>query len=112
MKADAQLQSDVVEALKRKPTVTASEVGVAVSSGAVRLGVVRTNAEKYAAEMAALRVPGVRAVSQEIRVKLAEEDGGSDGAIAEEVARAASIPGRRPRRCPGQRGGWLGDAPG
>jgi osmotically-inducible protein OsmY len=88
MKADEELQTAVVEALKRAPEVTASEVGVAVTGGAVRLsGGVHTCSEKYAAERAALSVPDVRAVSQEIRVLGAELDD-RDWAVAEAVSRA------------------------
>ncbi|MBV8457900.1 MAG: BON domain-containing protein, partial [Acetobacteraceae bacterium] len=88
MKADKELQTAVVEALKREPGVTASEVGVDVDGGTVRLsGVVRTCCEKYAAERAALGVPGVRAISQEIQAPAAVLHDG-DEAIAEAVARA------------------------
>ncbi len=89
MKADKELQSAVVEALKHALEVTASEVGVSVSGGAVRLsGVVPTYSEKYAAERAALSVSDVRAVSEEIQVQLARPDDGGDGSIAEAVAQA------------------------
>ncbi len=109
MKTDAQLQENVVEALQREPEITASEVGVAVSNRAVRLsGVVRTYSEKYAAERAALRVSGVRAVSQEIRVKLAEMDDGSDEEIAEAVSRALQSQADVPTTVQASvEGGWV-----
>ena len=108
MKADEELQTAVVEALKRAPEITASEVGVAVGGGAVRLsGVVHTCSEKYAAERAALSVPDVRAVSQEIRVTAAERDDG-DGAIAAAVSRALqSQAGVPPTVQATVEGGWV-----
>lgn len=89
MKTDTQLQHEVVESLQREPRVTVGEIGVAVRDGAVTLtGVVPTHAEKYTAEQVALRVPGVRAVAEEIQVELPHSRQHGDEAIAEAVARA------------------------
>jgi osmotically-inducible protein OsmY len=70
MKNDAQLQKDVMEELKWEPRVTASEIGVSAANGVVTLnGAVPTYAEKWAAERAAQRVAGVKAIAEEIQVK-------------------------------------------
>lgn len=70
MKNDAQLQTDVMEELKWEPRVTASEIGVSATNGVVTLnGTVPTYAEKWAAERAAQRVAGVKAIAEEIQVK-------------------------------------------
>ena len=69
MKSDAQLQKDVMEELKWEPCVTASEIGVSAVNGVVTLnGTVPTYAEKWAAERAAQRVFGVKAIAEEIRI--------------------------------------------
>lgn len=84
MKTDAQLQKDVQEELKWEPSVEASEIGVAVRDGVVSLGgTVLTYAEKYAAERAARRVAGVKAVAEEIKVKPVGAHKRSDTEIAE-----------------------------
>jgi osmotically-inducible protein OsmY len=70
MKTDAQLQKDVMEELKWEPSVTASEIGVSAANGVVTLnGTVPTYAEKWAAERAAQRVAGVKAIAEEIQIK-------------------------------------------
>ncbi len=71
MKTDLQLQKDVVEELKFEPSVRESEIGVAVKNGVVTLsGFVDSYADKHAAERAAERVKGVKAVAEDIQVKL------------------------------------------
>jgi osmotically-inducible protein OsmY len=67
---DADLQRTVMEALKWEPTVHPERIGVAVLDGVVTLsGNVDTFLEKFNAERAAKRVPGVRAVVNDIVVK-------------------------------------------
>ena len=89
MKTDSELQADVQEELEWEPSVTASEIGVAVNNGAVTLsGTVPTYPEKYAAERAAQRVEGVKAVADEIQVKLAAGHHRNDTEIAEAAVRA------------------------
>ena len=89
MKTDAQLQKDVQDELKWEPSVTASEIGVTVSDGVVTLnGSVPTYAEKYAAERAARRVLGVKAVAEEIQVEPYGPHKHSDMEIAEAAVSA------------------------
>jgi osmotically-inducible protein OsmY len=69
---DTQLQRDVLNELEWEPSVHAAEIGVAVKESIVTLsGTVGTYAEKLAAEKAAKRVRGVKAVAEDIAVKVA-----------------------------------------
>jgi osmotically-inducible protein OsmY len=71
MKTDSQIQTDVMQELKWDPSVTHEHIGVAVSDGIATLsGTVPTYIEKSAAEKAAQRVSGVKAVVEKIEVKL------------------------------------------
>ena len=87
MKTDVQLQKDVMEELKWEPCVTASEIGVSAANGVVTLnGTVPTYAEKWAAERAAQRVAGVKAIAEEIQIKPFGIHAKSDAEIAALVA--------------------------
>lgn len=83
MKNDAELRKDVLDELSWDPKINATEVGVAVKDGVVTLTGHLTNyAQKYAAERAAQRVSGVKALAVEIEVRLASSDKRSDTDIA------------------------------
>jgi osmotically-inducible protein OsmY len=83
MKTDSQLQQAVLAELKWAPSVTAAHIGVAAHAGVITLtGHVETYPEKHAAEEAAIRVKGVKAVAEEIEVRLPFETKRSDEAIA------------------------------
>ena len=70
MKSDMQLQSDVLDELNWDPAVNAAQIRVEVKDGLVTLaGRVEHYAEKWAAEGAAKRVSGVKALAVEIRVE-------------------------------------------
>ena len=70
-KTDQQLKSDVESELAWQPAVTAAHIGVSVNEGIVTLsGHVPTYAEKYSAEKATKRVFGIKAVANELDVKL------------------------------------------
>ena len=70
-RTDTELQRDVLDELKWEPSVNAAHIGVSVKNGIVTLtGHVSSYGEKYAAEKAAKRVYGVKAVANEIDVKL------------------------------------------
>jgi osmotically-inducible protein OsmY len=72
MKTDAELQQHVMEELKWEPTIQAAEIGVSVKDGVVTLsGNVDSYAKKWAADRAAKRVYGVKAVMEDIKVTLA-----------------------------------------
>ena len=87
MKTDAELQQDVMNELKWEPTIKAAEIGVGVTDGVVTLsGYVDSFWKKWAAERAAARVFGVKAVAEELKVRLPGSLKRSD----EDIARAAS----------------------
>ena len=87
MKTDAELQQDVINELEWEPTIRAAEIGVGVKDGVVTLsGYVDSYVKKGAAERAAARVSGVRAVTEAIQVRLPDFLKRSDEDIARAVA--------------------------
>lgn len=83
MKTDTQLQSDVMAELKWDPSFNAAEIGVEVKNGVVTLsGHVDKYAEKWAAERAAQKVTGVKALAIELDVALPGSSNRSDVDIA------------------------------
>ena len=69
--SDSEIQQDVIRELQWEPSVDATHVGVSVKDRIVTLtGWVDSYAEKYAAERATTRVHGVRAVVNDLEVKL------------------------------------------
>lgn len=71
MKSDSQIQTDIIQELKMDPSVSHEHIGVSVSDGIVTLsGTIPSYIEKFAAEKAAQRVSGVKAVIEKIEVKL------------------------------------------
>ena len=80
---DTELQRDVLNELKWEPSVDAAHIGVSAKDGIVTLsGHVPSYAEKYAAERAAKRVYGVRAVANELDVKIPGSSQRTDADIA------------------------------
>lgn len=72
MGKDSQLQSAVMDELRWEPSINAADIGVAAKEGVVTLtGFVRSYPEKQSAERAAKRVVGVKAVAEEIEIRLA-----------------------------------------
>jgi hypothetical protein len=89
---DALLRKEIVEELEFEPSLEATHIGVAVDDGVVTLtGHVGSYAEKVAAERAASRVKGVRAIAQEIEVRYPRDKRTSDDEIAK---RAQSVADR------------------
>ncbi len=83
MKTDSELKRDVENELKWEPSVNEAHIGVAVKEGVVTLtGHVPSYTEKYAAEKAAKRVYGVKAVANELDVKLPGSSKRTDEDIA------------------------------
>jgi len=83
MKTDMELQRDVLDEIVWEPSVPVPEIGVTVYDGIVTLsGSVEDLPAKWAAEKAALRVSGVRAVVNDIEVKLSTDSRRSDEDIA------------------------------
>lgn len=82
---DLELRAAVVEQLEWDPAVDAGGIGVTTHEGAVTLtGFINTYAGKLAAERAAKRVRGVRAVANDLDVKLVS--GRTDADIAADAA--------------------------
>ena len=83
MISDHQLRQDVLDELEFEPRVNADHIGVGVNSGVVTLtGFVPSFAEKAAAERAVWRVKGVKAIAEEIAVRLPADKKTSDDEIA------------------------------
>ena len=81
--SDAGLKSLVEEELEFEPSVNAAHIGVAVRDGVVTLtGHVASYVEKVAAEKAAQRVRGVKAIAEEIEVRYPYDGKRSDDEIA------------------------------
>jgi osmotically-inducible protein OsmY len=86
MSGDNELRDAVLAELAWEPSVTAGHIGVTARDGVVMLsGHVGRFAEKQAAEAAARRVRGVKALAEEIVVRLPLEANRDD----EDIARAA-----------------------
>jgi osmotically-inducible protein OsmY len=86
MKTDRQLQQEVEEELVWDPAVTSTDIGVEVTNGVVTLsGHPPSFAEKLAAEKAAQRVAGVKAVAVDMHVRLPKPDEHSDEDVATAV---------------------------
>jgi osmotically-inducible protein OsmY len=89
MKTDAELKRDVMDELSWEPGVNAEAVGVAVKDGVVTLsGSVDNYMAKIRAERAVERVMGVKALAQEIKVKLPGDFERTDEDIASAAANA------------------------
>jgi len=83
MKSDTVLQSDVLDELKWEPAVNAAHIGVSAKDGVISLnGHVSSYGEKYAAVQAAERVYGVKAVANELEVRLVGDTKRTDEDIA------------------------------
>jgi VCBS repeat-containing protein len=89
MKSDFQIQKDVMDELKWDPFISISEIGVSVKNGIVTLsGHVDTYSKKLAAEKAAKKVAGVKAVAEDLTVGISPSYRKTDAEIAEAVISA------------------------
>ncbi|HWV93353.1 MAG TPA: BON domain-containing protein, partial [Vicinamibacterales bacterium] len=87
---DIRLRGAVVRQLDWDPEVDASAIGVSADEGVVTLtGFVDSYADKLAAERVAKRVRGVRAVANDITVRLMVDRTDSD--IAHDAAQALKL---------------------
>jgi osmotically-inducible protein OsmY len=88
-RTDQEIQRLVLDELKWDARVQPNEIGVAVKGGVVTLtGWVESYTKKWAAEEAAHRVKGVRAVANDIEVRLPTSAERTDADIAGAVTRA------------------------
>src|SRR5688500_10888985 len=89
MKSNERLQQDVVDELAWDPQVDGSGIGVQVKDGIVSLsGHVGSYAEKLAAEKAARRVSGVKALTEDLEVRPSAQYKLDDATIAQAVLNA------------------------
>ena len=96
-KTDTEIKSDVLAELKYEPSVKVTDIGVLVKDGTVTLNGFATNyGEKWQAVTAAKRVAGVRAIADDIKVKLWDSfvrtDGEIAAAAADQIKWSTSIP--------------------
>jgi osmotically-inducible protein OsmY len=92
MKTDSQLQKDVIAQLNWEPILHASEIGVSVKDGVATLtGIVDTFTKKIAAEKAAKKVSGIKAIAVDIQVGLSPVFKKTDTEIAEIVLNALKL---------------------
>ena len=97
--ADVRVRDAVMRQLDWDPEVDASAVGVAARTGTVTLtGFIDSYSGKLAAERAAKRVHGVRAVANDIQVRLRLER--TDADIAQDAARALELRNTIPEGVP------------
>jgi len=88
-RTDTQIQADVLAELKWEPRVQPNEIGVAVKNGVVTLtGFVDSYTKRWAAETAAHRVRGVKAVANDIEVRLSSDNKKTDTDLAAAIVRA------------------------
>ena len=86
---DRGLQEHVQNALDWEPSIDAADIGVSVESGVVTLrGDVRTYSEKATAERVALGVYGVKAVANDVSVRLGDGQKRTDTDVAQAVVSA------------------------
>src|ERR1700677_5487 len=109
MSKDSQLQQAVITELGWEPSVDSGHIGVSAHDGVVTLnGHVQHFSQKLAAEKAAARVKGVRAVAEEIEVKLPFDiKRGDEDIAAAAIERLAGTPRflATPSRCASKRDG-------
>jgi osmotically-inducible protein OsmY len=83
MISDSELQASVMAELEWEPRLDAAHIGVSAKDGVITLsGFVDSYAAKAAAEKAARRVKGVRAIAEEITVRLPNDHKRADDEIA------------------------------
>lgn len=88
-RTDEQIQRDVLDEMKWDARVQPNEIGVSVTDGVVTLsGYVDTYIKKWAAEEAAKRVRGVKAVANDIEVRLPGFAERTDADVAAAATRA------------------------
>jgi osmotically-inducible protein OsmY len=110
MKADAQVQQDVMAELRWEPSINAAQIGVEVRDGVLTLsGVVNSFAEKWDAERVAQRVFGVNALAVAIEVQLPGDSQRSDADIARAAVYALEWTSYLPANCVSVMvdGGWI-----
>jgi osmotically-inducible protein OsmY len=92
MRSDQEIKQDVERELRYDPDMDATDIAVAVKDGVVTLtGFVHSYGDKWEAEREAKKVIGVRAVANDIEVRLPAVDVRADPEIARDVAREIKL---------------------
>ncbi|AFZ01373.1 BON domain-containing protein [Calothrix sp. PCC 6303] len=109
-KTDVELKTDVLSELKYEPSIKVTDIGVLVKDGTVTLnGYATTYNEKREAVRAVKRVAGVKAIADDIEVKLPSSMHRTDGdiatAAANQIASCTIIPTKT--ITPTVREGWI-----
>ena len=89
MRFDSEIERDVKDELQWDPDLDATDIAVSVKDGVVTLaGYVKSYTDKYEAEAAAKRVASVRAVANDLEVRLPSVDERPDPDIARDAVAA------------------------
>jgi osmotically-inducible protein OsmY len=109
-KTDIELKTDVLSELKYEPSIKVTDIGVLVKDGTVTLnGYATSYNEKREAVRAVKRVAGVKAIADDIEVKLPSSMHRTDGDIAasaaNQIASCTIIPAKT--ITPTVRDGWI-----
>src|SRR3984957_7048900 len=89
MKSDSEIERDVRDELNWNPDLDADDIAVSVKNGVVTLaGFTHSYTDRLEAEAAAKRVAGVRAVANDIEVRLPAIDQRPDPDIARDAVAA------------------------
>jgi osmotically-inducible protein OsmY len=110
MKSDNEIERDVRDELKWDPDLDDSDIAVSVKDGVVTLaGFTKSYTDRLEAEIAAKRVAGVRAVANDIDVRLPAVDQRPDPDIARDAVAAlkAELPISHDRIKPIVKDGWV-----
>jgi osmotically-inducible protein OsmY len=110
MRSDSEIKQDVEWELKWDREIDATDIAVAVKDGVVTLsGFVRSYLHKPQAEIDAKRVPGVRAVANDIQVRLPTSSMRPDPEIARDAVAALQreVPGSAERIKVIVKDGWV-----
>jgi osmotically-inducible protein OsmY len=106
---DTALRQMVVDALEFEPSIDAADIGVAVEDGVVSLtGHVGSYVQMLTAERIVQNVKGVRAVAQNLEVRLAPGEMTTDDQIAKRAANTLAWDGTLPPNLKVTvQGGWV-----
>lgn len=86
MKSDATIQKGVMDELRQKSLLNASQIGVSVNKGVVILsGEVDSYSKKSAAEKAAKKVSGVRVIAEDLQVDPISDHFKTDAEIGQAI---------------------------
>ena len=98
MESDLAVRQHVLDELNFNPSFVADDIGVAVKDGVVTLsGYIPSYVQKIAVEEAVQRIPGVRAVAQDMIVRLRDDHRQDDDEIARRVLSVLDWSGEVPK---------------